>query len=119
MTRFISFMFLCIYLTNQAAYALPASNSMMLNHEFKKKCKLGRKETISKYTPASDSKKNFIDNQKSVKKVISYCMADAHIQYQSTELVFVYCFPVCIADYKMSTYICFSVINAPPPSCSI
>jgi len=115
MTRFLSFLFLCIYLTNQAAYALPGLNNMSNTIEFKKKCKFGRKETLLKYKTSSDSKTQVSNHQKSVKKIVSYCFADAHISNPYSILFFIPTNESLKTTYKIITYVRFSNINSPPP----
>lgn len=115
MTRFISFLFLCIYLMSQAASALPAFNGIMHTYTFKKKCKLGRKETLLKYKSTSGFKSHFFDHQKSVKKIIPYCLADVHINSTLHFDFFKFNYTTKNGVYSISKYACFTTINAPPP----
>jgi len=114
MKRLLAFLLLFIYLLNQAVHALPALNSTGMNYEFKKKCKYGRKEKLFK-KPAS-RKTTFSNKQeKSEKKVISFCSADLHVVHESN---FQFIIPEIISQhqlYKLSVYSCNSNIHSPPP----
>lgn len=114
MNRLFAFLFLFIYLLNQAAYALPAFNSMEMTYEFKKKCKYGRKDKLIK--KISIDKTTLSENQKKTdKKIIPFCSADVHTHHESYLLFII---PETIRHhqvYKVADYFCSINIHSPPP----
>lgn len=114
MKRLLAFLFLFIYLLNQAVYALPALNRTEMTYEFKKKCKFGRKDKLFK-RDVSDKTNLSETQEQSDMKVISFCSADIHTHQESN---FLFIMPEAINHhpvYMAAYYSCNSNIHSPPP----
>lgn len=113
MKQLIVFLFLSIYLLNQAAYALPAFNRAVETYEFKKKCKFGIKDKMFQKSSAGETVITDIQ-EKSDKKVISFCSADVHTDHESFSLIIpetanLYSF------FEVAVYSRSNNILSPPP----
>lgn len=114
MKRLLAYLFLFIYLLNQAVYALPVINSAVNRHEFKKKCKYGRNDKLS-HKSSSDQKAFSHSEKKSDKKVVSICFIDVHSILES---YFSLVSPEPIIHQQVNRtqiYSCSTNIHSPPP----